>query len=89
MEAAPFEGRSLDLCVGELVRVVAQSFLPLRQQPGRPQGETVGDRVRTRGEGAREDRVEARVGVRVRPPDQRLDVGFVADQCVGQLGPAE
>ena len=50
MEAAPLEGRSLDLCVGELVRVVAESFLPLGQQPGRPQGETVGDRVRTRGE---------------------------------------
>ena len=48
MEAAPLEGRSLDLRVGELVRVVAESLLPLGQQPGRPQGETVGDRVRAR-----------------------------------------
>ena len=38
MEAAPFESCSLDLCVGELVGVVAESLLPLRQQSGRAQG---------------------------------------------------
>ena len=76
-EPAPGEGSVLDTRGRELVRIVAEPLLPLCEQTGSTQGDAVRDRVGAPRALAGEDRVDRRLGVRLRPPDQ-LDRSAVA-----------